>query len=263
MSEEQSASFRLPLTPPPPPGPPPSDLVEYNVVETPAAKSVRFADQSVEFPEQSVELGEQLEDDPDDSSSSEESDQEEEADDETNDDGDDKIEAEKVDVTKPLLGPARPHPPAIPRLPPPAPPGPPPLLAQTFPPRFGIPPGPPPGAPPRFTSLPRPLMAAQIHSQAVVSAPPTRVKSGSSESKPVSAVISAQPQLRNMTAEVTKFMPTSLRVRRNQPKTNKPKLKLGQEPIQQIGGRVVGSGAGVHMQGDAYDTFMQEMQGLL
>jgi WW domain-binding protein 11 len=80
--------------------------------------------------------------------------------------------------------------------------------------------------------------------------------------KPSGAIISAQPQLRNMTAEVTKFMPTSLRVRRDNPKMSKPKLKVGQHELtRQISGH--GTGSGIHMQGDAYDTFMHEMQGLL
>ena len=113
-------------------------------------------------------------------------------------------------------------------------------------------------------------MGAQIHSRAVLSAPPTRARAGV-DSKSAGPVISAQPQLRNMTAEITKFMPTSLRVRRDQPKSSKPKLKLGEDSLQQQQtqqammqgvprGRPT---AGAHVQGDAYDTFMHEMQGLL
>lgn len=109
-------------------------------------------------------------------------------------------------------------------------------------------------------------MAAQIPPHAVLSAPPTRFGSGAMDAKPPSVVISAQPQLRNMTAEVTKFMPTSLRVRRDQPKSGKPKLKLGQQEQSSGRGQGVhsrtGSG-GIHVQGDAYDTFMHEMQDLL
>lgn len=227
--------------------------MEYNVIETSIAKSVRFAEHS-----------EQVEDDPEDVSSEHSSEAEE---DENQDDDDDDTlrEAKDVEVNlKPSSQPLPPtQPPALPGVPPPAPPGPPPLLAQTFPPRFGMPPGPPPGPPPRFGAMPRPLMGGtQIHSQAVVSAPPKSIQPGPMNSQPVSAVISAQPQLRNMTAEVTKFMPTSLRVRRDQPKVTKPKLKLGQESTQQVSGRGIGSG-GAQVQGDAYNTFMQEMQGLL
>lgn len=249
LSEEQSASFLAP--PPPPPGPPPSDLVEYYVIEAyaksaTAAKSVRFTDQQ-----------KPVEDEPETVSTDESSEEESE------EEGENEKDVEEANTNdKNLKPPPQPPPPppssSLPQIPPPAPPGPPPLLSQTFPPQFGMPPGPPPGPPPRFGSIPRPLMGARIHSGAVVSAPP---KSRATDPKSASAVISAQPQLRNMTAEVTKFMPTSVRVRRDQPKASKPKLKLA--PIQQVSGRVVGSSSGVQVQGDAYDTFMQEMQGLL
>jgi len=110
-------------------------------------------------------------------------------------------------------------------------------------------------------------MPTHIPSGAVLSAPPTRVQqdkghnpSGSSRS----AIISAQPQLRNMTAEVTKFMPTSLRVRRDHPKA-KTKLKPNNDDgvtRHPATGRTQ-QPTGMHVQGDAYDTFMHEMQGLL
>ena len=78
-------------------------------------------------------------------------------------------------------------------------------------------------------------------------------------------MISAQPQLRNMTAEVTKFMPTSLRVRRDQPKGAKPKPKApGLMPPRQVvtqQQRLKVPARG--MQGDAYDAFMKEMEGLI
>lgn len=258
LSEEQSSSIPPgTLVPPPPPsGSPPPDLVEYNVIESSAAKSVRFAEQPM--------AGSQLAN-PDSDDNADSSDQDsvkyagEGNDDETQD-------GEKSKPQQDLPGPPPGQPPAQPQAPPPAPPGPPPpLFGQTFPPRFSMPPGPPP-VPPSFGSVPRPLMMPpQIHSQAVLSAPPTRIKSTPMEAKPASAIISAQPQLRNMTAEITKFMPTSLRVRRDHPKASKPKLKLGQqEQTQQVSGRGQGvTGDSIHMQGDAYDTFMHEMQGLL
>ena len=218
--------------------------MEYNVVESAAPKSVRFVEQESGTAEQATSTDSESE------SSAEESEEEEEV---------DNKEKGALDVSSDFPTPA------LPRLPPPPPPGPPPLLDQTFPPRFGLPPGPPPGAPPppRFPGLgPHPLMGAQISSQAVVSAPPTRARSG--ESKSAGPVISAQPQLRNMTAEVTKFMPTSLRVRRDQPKSSKPK-KLGEDSLQQglVPGHKGRPASGAHVQGDAYDTFMHEMQGLL
>ena len=149
------------------------------------------------------------------------------------------------------------------------------LQGGSFSPR--LPPIPPPGLPPPpFNAPPKPLMppsAPHIQSGAVLSAHSSRphlqppfveVKAPIEDSKRAT-VISAQPQLRNMTAEVTKFMPTSLRVRRNHPTgkssatkmkpvastkapPNKPKTETNRPPPTQ---------------GDAYDSFMKEMQGLL
>ena len=75
-----------------------------------------------------------------------------------------------------------------------------------------------------------------------------------------------------MQAEVTKFLPTSLRVRRDHPKVAKPSVKAKasqssgadksvpqQRTVPSVGKRLR-AGA---MQGDAYDAFMKEMQGLL
>ena len=85
------------------------------------------------------------------------------------------------------------------------------------------------------------------------------------------AIISAQPQLRNIQAEVTKFMPTSLRVRREVPKPSGSKVKAV-KPLGQTGGisGAVASGArntekgrGSGIQGDAYNAFMKEMEGFL
>eukprot|EP00731_Ephydatia_muelleri_P028524 Em0020g168a len=172
------------------------------------------------------------------------------------------------------------------QAPPPAPPGPPPMIFSR------MPPGPPPGMPPppsRFPpppplggpsgfnmggAPPRPLMPPNlnrphIQSQAVITAAPVKGKppsstSLSSSSKSTDAIISAQPLLRNMQAEVTKFMPTTLRVRRDQPKTNKAKTKPGQPatvpPPRPMPNPTRGSGG---MQGDAYEAFMKEMQDLL
>lgn len=81
-------------------------------------------------------------------------------------------------------------------------------------------------------------------------------------------VISAQPQLRNVQAEVTKFMPTSLRVRRDQPKGVKAKLRTagglaGKGGEGSLSNPSSSSTSRPGMQGDAYKAFMEEMQGLL
>ena len=278
------------LPPPPPPGSPPPNVVEYNIIETPVPKSVRFVvDETPNI--HKPPPGDSSEDEGEEGSKQVESDKEK------NDDREEEgLEKEKMkdkdktlDDAKIQLLPPRPpgsHIPSVSSLPPPAPPGPPPLFPQTFTPsRYPFPPGPPVGPPPgppvgpplRYDGPPpRPLMPPQIQSGAVVSAPPTRLQQGigariSSGTRGVgsggghSAIISAQPQLRNMTAEVTKFMPTSLRVRRDQPKSAKPKLKVNssQEVSHQPSSGRTQPAAGMHVQGDAYDSFMHEMQGLL
>lgn len=245
------------LPPGPPSSPPPSDLPEYVVIES-ERKSVRFA-------ESAVEDGSDSSDDDDLSTDSEE-------DDESGSDDD-------VNEPSNLVPPGPP-----PGLPPQnlsAPPlhPPPPLIGQNFPPRLSVPPGPPPGMPPPMYGggPPRPLMPPSassrphIQSGAVLKAPPTKLLMTEEEtegvSKPTSAVISAQPQLRNMTAEVTKFMPTSLRVRRYHPIKNKLKPKTagasvssGLVPAKHGASSKLAPGVS---QGDAYDAFMKEMQGLL
>ena len=189
-------------------------------------------------------------------------------------------------------------PPTLAQLPPPPPPGPPPLFAPRFPPPgIGIPPGPPPGLPPglrppapapsSFTPPRVPVAQPHIQSQAVLSSLPSRQKTPSSSGPPLAVtlkvgrgggatagkggqrtVISAQPQLRNIQAEVTKFMPTSLRVRREVPKPMASKMKVAKPPGQSVGASGVGvaSGRGKErggLQGDAYNAFMKEMEGFL
>ncbi|XP_020627908.1 WW domain-binding protein 11-like isoform X2 [Orbicella faveolata] len=184
--------------------------------------------------------------------------------------------------------------------PPGRPPGPPPGMPGM------VPPGPPPGLPPNMMAHamargPRPLLQQPIplpplrpgmarppgpppgmippppHG-AVLSAPPTFISKppmanptadsgkGATISKEATATISAKPQLRNTQAELTKLVPTALRVKRDQPK-NKPKLRPpGADPEavesipQQVSQpRVVETGT----KDDAYALFMKEMQGLL
>ena len=274
-----AAALEPDMPPPPPPGSPPPDVVEYNVIETPAVKSVRFMDVGPDSPEPGPsDSTERLTEEDQEDEEEEEEEEEEEKDDkeEEIEEADKKEDSKEVakDDKESRLGPLQPPaPPAGPSSVPTATAPPPPLFPQPFPPaRFGFPPAPPPGPPPGFSGPPpRPLMPPQIPSGAILSAPPTRVQHDNSQGSSAgsgpsrSAIISAQPQLRNMTAEVTKFMPTSLRVRRDHPKAAKPKLKVNAD---QEAGRQPTSGrtqqtAGMHVQGDAYDTFMHEMQGLL
>ncbi|XP_031557712.1 WW domain-binding protein 11-like [Actinia tenebrosa] len=187
-----------------------------------------------------------------------------------------------------------------PRMPGGMPPGPPPGMPPGPPP--GMPPGPPPGMPPNMAAQvmgrgPRPLMQQPMmppgppprmprppgppppHMMSgqgsVLSAPPSVIRkppmahlpgdasSGGILKKTPGVVISAKPQIRNTQAELTKLVPTSLRVKREAPK-QKPKGKDTLEnmpsqeprrPEQNISGRAT--------KDDAYALFMKEMEGLL
>ena len=65
-----------------------------------------------------------------------------------------------------------------------------------------------------------------------------------------------------MQAEVTKFLPTSLRIRRDQPKAVKSKVR-GPVVSVQSSTKSVSNTVTTGIRGDAYEAFMKEMQGLL
>ncbi|KAJ2944236.1 hypothetical protein O0L34_g18217 [Tuta absoluta] len=130
-----------------------------------------------------------------------------------------------------------------------APPGPPPGL----PPRAMLrPPGPPPGAPPR---LMRPLVPPpppkQVPPVSVLTAAPQLIPK---KDGPQGATISAKPQIRNLSADVTRFVPSALRVKREDKKVKPVKTSLQRQvevPKQ------------APSKDDAYMQFMKEMEGLI
>lgn len=129
------------------------------------------------------------------------------------------------------------------------PPGPPPGL----PPRLmgiRLPPGPPPGLPPRLlpTRLPGSLPTPNV-----LTAAPQLIRKEGSGSVTKGATIEAKAQIRNLTADVTRFVPTALRVKRGD---DKPLRKQDQLPKQEA----PKPGA---TKDDAYSQFMREMEGLL
>lgn len=165
------------------------------------------------------------------------------------------------------------------RLPPGPPPGRPPAL----------PPGPPPGLPPRLNSGIRmppgmpPMMrysssnvsSSNPGTSNVVSAAPQLINRGSDDvttgeeqTTKSSATIEAKAQMRNLNADVTRFLPTSVRVKRDD---SKPKFKPDKkETIQMDVPKPLfnrpANPAPPTMQpskDDAYMQFMKEMQGLL
>ncbi|KAG8436107.1 hypothetical protein GDO86_007279 [Hymenochirus boettgeri] len=176
-----------------------------------------------------------------------------------------------------------------PGRPPGPPPGPPPGLPPGPPPR-GPPPRLPPPAPPGMLPPPRPMMRpplgpppstappglfppTNLANPGVLSAPPSLIQrpksdeSGATIEKKATATISAKPQITNPKAEVTRFVPTALRVRRENKGSSV--VSAPKKPEEDLVRPVSKSGPkpGVPMQvqtkDDMYEAFMKEMEGLL
>lgn len=99
-------------------------------------------------------------------------------------------------------------------------------------------PGPPAGPPPRH----------KMHHHHDRNAPPK---------DPKSATITAKPQIRNLSADVTRFVPATLRIKRDEPKRPKPKSYIPEtrrQPSQQ---------QPQPTKDDAYQQFMSELQDFL
>lgn len=165
----------------------------------------------------------------------------------------------------------RPPPPMRSGLPPPPgvrlPPGPPPQgmpprlpnmrMPPPMPPRLpmrppGVPPVmPPPGMPPR--GLP------PAHNPNVLSAGPQLIARPREDDKKHSATIEAKPQIRNLSADVTRFLPTALRVKRE----DKKKMGKTQTDVKEVGGGKAEETDRKPTKDDAYSQFMREMEDLL
>ncbi|KAF5272785.1 hypothetical protein FQA39_LY07812 [Lamprigera yunnana] len=174
--------------------------------------------------------------------------------------------------TTPMPAPSMPPPPTIifpPQLrlppgPPPGrplmPPGPPPGLPHRLP--IRMPPVPSrmmrmPGPPPNISNSNLPLGTPNV-----VSAAPQLI--GRLDlSKPQGATISAKPQIRNLSADVTRFVPSALRVKRED---KKPKSSTRAALANELKQKEMMAHIGVTKQqtkDDAYMQFMKEMQGLI
>lgn len=70
--------------------------------------------------------------------------------------------------------------------------------------------------------------------------------------------ITAKPQIRNLSADVTRFVPSALRVKRDDKKVPKPKSHISEYSRQHQQEANKGT-----TKDDAYMQFMREMQGLL
>ncbi|XP_050529383.1 WW domain-binding protein 11 isoform X2 [Daktulosphaira vitifoliae] len=169
----------------------------------------------------------------------------------------------------PYRGPAGRMPPGPPPgRPPMLPPGPPPGL----PPRMHIrmPPGPPPGMPPRMirynagmhhNANPSPNTTAATPN--IVSAEPQLINR--EEPHQIGSTIEAKPKMRNLAADVTRFLPTSIRVKRDDGKSNRREHAWEQHKAAELKTNIAANNQQVGQQtkDDAYMQFMQEMEGLL
>lgn len=77
---------------------------------------------------------------------------------------------------------------------------------------------------------------------------------------PKSATITAKPQIRNLSADVTRFVPATLRVKRDEPKKPKPRSYIPETQRQQITAQRQQQQP---TKDDAYQQFMSELQDLL
>lgn len=142
------------------------------------------------------------------------------------------------------------------------PPGPPPGLP---PPRLPIPRMPP--APPRIIRLPGPPPNLggppnlPLGTPNVLSAAPQLFNRN--EPMKQGATIMAKPQIRNLSADVTRFVPSTLRVKREDKKPKQNTRALANELKQKEFLSSQAAVSGRPSKDDAYMQFMKEMQGLL
>jgi WW domain-binding protein 11 len=114
--------------------------------------------------------------------------------------------------------------------------------------RMGIrmPPGPPLGPPP--------LRHKGIHHD----------RGMPQQQKQSMTTITAKPQIRNLSADVTRFVPTTLRTKRDEPKKIKPKSYIPETQMQQVAMQQQQQQQKQKpTKDDAYLQFMNELQDLL
>ncbi|XP_044269587.1 WW domain-binding protein 11 [Tribolium madens] len=151
------------------------------------------------------------------------------------------------------------------RLPPGPPPGRP-LLPPAPPPGLPPPPRMPlriPPAPPRMIRLhgpPPTLPGGPLGTPNVLSAAPQLINRV--EGAKQGATITAKPQIRNLSADVTRFVPSALRVKRED-KKHKPNTRTLHELKQKEYHLHQNAHPEQHTKDDAYKQFMEEMQTLL
>lgn len=133
----------------------------------------------------------------------------------------------------------------------------------------------PPLVPPLGPAPPGLFPPAPLPNPGVLSAPPNLIQrpkaddtSAATIEKKATATISAKPQITNPKAEITRFVPTALRVRReNKGATAAPQRKSEDDSAVPLAKAAPKSGpavpVSVQTKDDVYEAFMKEMEGLL
>uniref|UniRef100_I3NBG8 WW domain-binding protein 11-like n=1 Tax=Ictidomys tridecemlineatus TaxID=43179 RepID=I3NBG8_ICTTR len=133
----------------------------------------------------------------------------------------------------------------------------------------------PPLVPPLGPAPPGLFPPAPLPNPGVLSAPPNLIQrpkaddtSAATIEKKATATISAKPQITNPKAEITRFVPTALRVRReNKGATATPQRKSEDDSAVPLAKAAPKSGpsvpVSVQTKDDVYEAFMKEMEGLL
>lgn len=160
------------------------------------------------------------------------------------------------------------------------PPGPPPGRPPALPPGIRLPPGPPPGVPPNLLRFQmNNINSSAVATPNVLSAAPQLIARSDEKfhgnefaikqppsKQPPSATIEAKAQLRPLNTDVTRFLPTSVRIKRDDGKSKTPKpekkIVMPTEPSKTVPEKQDPASTNVSKD-DAYLQFMKEMQGLL
>lgn len=164
----------------------------------------------------------------------------------------------EIQVKMPEMPPQQqPIPIAMPRMPPHALMFRPPPLRPSLPMGIRMPPGPPPH--------PRPLgmnrMGLRMPPGPPLGMPPRHKHHHDRNAPPkqTTTTITAKPQIRNLSADVTRFVPTTLRTKRDEPRKTKPKSYIPETQYQPK----VSSAKPQPSKDDAYKQFMNELNDLL
>lgn len=138
----------------------------------------------------------------------------------------------------------------------------PPPMRAAMPMGIRMPPGPPPNRPNMNVGMNR--MGIRMAPGPPLGPPPRHKQHhhhdrNAMQKDPKSATITAKPQIRNLSADVTRFVPATLRIKRDEPKKPKPRSYIPEtkrQPTQQQ--PQPGSN-----KDDAYQQFMSELQDFL